>query len=87
MTKSGRRALFLLVATTANMVLTVLILVALVILWSLLSRWLNISPQAFIPATLVAFIGAIIVSGVAYHKILTRIQRDPALAERFGLLK
>jgi hypothetical protein len=87
MTKNGRRALFLLVATVANMLLTVVILVALVLLWSLLSAWLKISSSAFIPATLVAFLAAVVGAGVVYGKFLKAIQKRPELSERFGLVK
>jgi hypothetical protein len=87
MTKNGRRTLFLLVATAANMLLTVIIIVALVILWSLLSSWLKISQNAFIPATLVAFIAAVILSGFIYSRVLKALRKRPDLEERFGLLK
>jgi hypothetical protein len=87
MTKNGKRVLFLLVATAANMLLTVGILVALVILWSLFMNWLKISANAFIPGTLVAFIGAVVLSGFIYSKTLKAIQKRPDLAKRFGLLK
>jgi hypothetical protein len=87
MTKTGRRALFLLVATLANMLLTVAILVVLVLLWSLLSSWLGISSSVFIPATLGAFLAAVVIAGVIYGKFLKAIQKRPELSERFGLVK
>jgi hypothetical protein len=87
MTKNGRRALFLLVATAANMLLTVVLLVVLVLLWSLLSGWLGISSSVFIPATLVAFIAAVVIAGIIYSKFLKAIQKRPDLTERFGLVK
>jgi len=88
MTKNGRRALFLLVATVANMLLTLVILVALVLLWSLLSDWLKISSKAIIlPVTLGAFMAAVVLAGIVYGKFLKAIQKRPELSERFGLVK
>lgn len=87
MTKSGRRALFLFVATAANLLLTILILVVLVIAWSLVAHWLNISAASVLPATIAAFIAAVALAGLAYHKYLKFLQGRPDLAERYGLLK
>ena len=87
MTKNGRRVLFLLVATVLNMLLTIVIVVALVVLWSLLATWLKISQASIAPATLVAFLAAVVLSGVIYGKALKALRKRPDLVERFGLLK
>ena len=60
MTKNGRRALFLLAATAANMLLTVLI---------------------------VAFLAGVVLSGIAYSRVLKALRKRPDLEERFGLIK
>jgi hypothetical protein len=87
MTKNGRRALFLLVATVANMLLTFVIIVALVIGWSLLASLFKISQNSIIPATLVAFLAAVVLSGFIYSRVLKALRKRPDLEERFGLLK
>jgi hypothetical protein len=86
MTKNGRRALFLLVATVLNMLLTIVIVVAIAILWYFISLGLKI--QATMPvAIMVAFLAAVILSGFAYSKVLKALRKRPDLVERFGLLK
>jgi hypothetical protein len=87
MTKNGRRVLFLLVATVLNMLLTIVIVLALVVLWSLLATWLKISQATIAPATLVAFLAAVVISGFVYSKVLKALRKRPDLEERFGLLK
>ena len=87
MTKNGRRALFLLVATVANMLLTVVIILALIVGWSLIAGWLKISQNALLPVTLVAFVAAVVISGFIYNKVLKALRKRPDLEERFGLLK
>ena len=86
MTKNGRRALFLLVATVANMLFTVILIVILLVAWSLLAQALQIPNNTPIP-WFVAFFAAIIVSGFAYSKVLKVIQKRPGLSDRFGLIK
>jgi membrane protein implicated in regulation of membrane protease activity len=86
MTKSGRRALFLLVATTVNFLATVLMIAALLVAWHFLAKALGIPDGSPIPF-FVAFLAAVVLSGFAYHKYLKRLQRRPDLAERYGLLK
>jgi uncharacterized membrane protein YbhN (UPF0104 family) len=87
MTKNGRRALFLLVATVLNMLLTIVIVVGLVVLWSLIASWLKLSQASIAPATLVAFIAGVILSGFAYARVLKALRKRPDLEERFGLVK
>jgi putative effector of murein hydrolase LrgA (UPF0299 family) len=86
MTKNGRRALFLLVATIANMLLTIILITAILILWTLVSQWLHI-PSGGPIAWFVAFFAAIVLAGLAYSKFLKALQKRPELSERFGLLK
>jgi hypothetical protein len=86
MTKTGRRALFLLVASLANMLLTILLIVALLVVWTLIAQWLKIPNNTPIP-WFVAFFAAVVVSGVIYSKVLKAIQNRPELTERFGLIK
>jgi uncharacterized protein YqfA (UPF0365 family) len=87
MTKNGRRGLFLLVATLANMLLTFIIIIALIVLWSLISQKLGITANTMAPAIIVAFLAAVILSGLIYSKVLKALQKRPDLEERFGLLK
>jgi hypothetical protein len=86
MTKNGRRALFLLVATLANMLFTLILIAALVLAWILLSQWLKIPNTTPVP-WLVAFVVAVVLSGFVYSKALKAIQKRPELCERFGLIK
>jgi hypothetical protein len=87
MTKNGRRGLFLLVATVANLVFTVILIVAFLAIWSLVSGALNIQESTMGPAVIVAFIGAIVLSGFIYSRVLKAMAKRPDLGERFGLLK
>lgn len=87
MTKKGRRALFLLVATVANMLLTILIVVALVLIWSLVASKLGILANSMAIAVMVAFLAAVILSGFIYSKVLKALQNRPDLMERYGLSK
>lgn len=86
MTKNGRRALFILVATIANMLLTIILIVILLVLWNLLAQGLGIPTNTPIPF-FVAFLAAIVLSGLAYGKFLKAMQKNPKLSERFGLVK
>jgi hypothetical protein len=87
MTKNGRRGLFLLVATLGNLILTVIIIVALLAIWSLVSGALKIQEATMGPAIIVAFVGAIVLSGFIYSRVLKAVQKRPDLVERYGLLK
>jgi membrane protein implicated in regulation of membrane protease activity len=87
MTKNGRRALFLLVATALNMLLTIIIVVAVLVLWSLIATWFNISQASAVPVTLVAFLAGVILSGFAYSRAIKALRKRPDLEERFGLVK
>jgi len=86
MTKNGRRALFLLVATVANMLFTIVLIVVLLVAWSLIAQALRIPNNTPIP-WFVAFLAAIVVAGFTYSKVLKAIQKRPGLSERFGLIK
>jgi hypothetical protein len=87
MTKTGRRMLFLVVATVANMVLTIVLIVALLALWLGIASLLHIGSNTAAPAIIVAFLGAIVLSGLVYSKVLKYLRKRPDLEERFGLLK
>ncbi len=87
MTKSGRRALFLLVATVANLLITCLILVILLLGWSGLSRLLAIPQDAFQYAFMASFLIAIVASGLIYSRVLKYLSDKPELVERFGLAR
>lgn len=87
MTKNGRRGIFLLVATLANMLLTFIIIIALIVLWSLIAQQLGISANSMAPAIIVAFLVAVVLSGFIYSRVLKALQKRPDLEERFGLLK
>jgi hypothetical protein len=87
MTKNGRRGLFLLVATLANLVSTVILIVAMLAIWSLISGALKIQEATMGPAVIVAFVGAIVISGFIYSRVLKAVKKRPDLGERYGLLK
>jgi hypothetical protein len=88
MTKNGRRGLFLLVATVANMLLTVILIFALLAAWFGVASLLGIeSGKTAAPAILVAFIAAVVLSGFVYSRVLKSLRKRPDLEERFGLLK
>jgi hypothetical protein len=87
MTKNTRRSLFLVVATVANMLLTIVLVVALVLLWSVIANKLGILANSMAIAVMVAFIAAVVISGFVYSKVLKAIQNRPDLMERYGLLK
>jgi hypothetical protein len=87
MTKNGRRVLFLLIATVANMLLTVLLIVALLAFWTLLSGWLKIQAATMGPAIIVCFLAGVVLSGFIYSRVLKALRKRPDLEERFGLLK
>ena len=88
MTKNGRRALFLLVATVLNMLLTIIIMAVVYIALSALCGLLNIG-AGFIGVVIIGitFLAGIVLSGLAYGKVLKAIRKRPDLEERFGLLK
>jgi hypothetical protein len=86
MTKTARRALFLVVATAANMLLTIIVAIVLgtgVIL--LLGAFKIKIEGAFV--ILLAALAGVVLSGLAYAKFLKAIRKRPDLEERFGLLK
>ena len=87
MTKNGRRISFLLVATVANMLLTIVLIIALLMLWSLISGWLKLAAATMAPAILVCFVAAVVLSGFIYSKVLKALRKRPDLEARFGLLK
>ena len=88
MTKNGRRALFLHVATVLNMLLTIIIMAVVYIALSALCGLLNIG-AGFIGVVIIGitFLAGIVLSGLAYGKVLKAIRKRPDLEERFGLLK
>ncbi len=86
MSKSGRRALFIIVATLANIVLIFAITIALIALYSVtLGRVLKAESSAF--AVLVCIILSFVLSIVIYTKILNAIQKRPDLVEKWALNK
>ena len=87
MTKNGRRALFLLVATVANMLLTVLLIFAFLAAVFGITQALGIKISSAAPVILVSFLGAVVLSGFIYSKVLKAMRKRPDLEERFGLLK
>lgn len=87
MTKNGRRIAFLVVATIANMALTIFLIVALLMIWSLVSGALKLAPGTMAPAILVSFIAAVVLSGFIYSRVLKALRKRPDLEARFGLLK
>jgi hypothetical protein len=87
MTKNGRRALFLLVATVANMLLTVILIFAFLSAWLVFAQAVGLNANSSGPAIIVAFLAAVILSGFIYSKVLKALRKRPDLEERFGLLK
>jgi hypothetical protein len=87
MTKNGRRALFLLVATVANMLLTVIFIVAFLSGWFALAQALGLKSNGSGPAIIISFVAAVVLSGLIYNKALKVLRGRPDLEERFGLLK
>jgi uncharacterized protein YebE (UPF0316 family) len=86
MTKNVRRTLFLLVATAANMLLTVIIIVVIFIALNALFMAIGLK-NAGTAIIIVSFLAGIVLSGFAYSKVLKALQKRPELVERFGLLK
>ena len=88
MTKNSRRALFLLVATVANMLLTIVIIVAVYVGLSLLAGVLKIN-ASFVGIAILgtAFLAGVVLSFIVYSKILKYLRKRPDLEARFGLLK
>ena len=87
MTKNGRRVLFLVAATAANMLLTVVLIFAFIAAWFGVSQALGVKAETAAPAILVSFIAAVVVSGFIYGRVLKALRKRPDLEERFGLLK
>ena len=87
MTKNGRRVLFLLVATVANMLLTVIIIFAILALWFGVAQAVGIKANTAAPAILVAFLAGVVLSGFIYSRVLKALRKRPDLEQRFGLLK
>jgi hypothetical protein len=87
MTKNGRRALFLLVASLANMLLTLILIFAFIAAWFGIAQVLGIKADSAAPAIIVSFLAAVVLSGVIYSKVLKSLRKRPDLEERFGLLK
>jgi membrane protein implicated in regulation of membrane protease activity len=86
MTKNGRRALFLLVATVANMLLTVIIIVAVWLGLSLLLSQIGVR-NAGSYVIIVAFLAGVVLSFFIYGRVLKALRKRPDLEERFGLIK
>jgi hypothetical protein len=87
MTKNARRALFLVVATVGNFLVTALILVALVLGWSAVAGAVGIEQSTILPAFVISFVVAVALSFFIYGKFLKYVAGRPDLEERFGLLK
>ena len=87
MTKSARRAVFLIVATLANFLITAFVLVALILIWGAIAGALNFSQSTIMPAFVISFIAAVVISFLVYGKFLKYVAARPELEERFGLLK
>jgi hypothetical protein len=86
MTKNGRRALFLLVATVSNMLLTLLLIVVVFIALNSLAMAVGLKNAAGV-IIIVSFLGAVVLSGFIYSRVLKYLRKRPDLEERFGLLK
>ena len=86
MTKNTRRALFLLVATVANMLLTIIIIVVVFMGLNLLLPLIGIKNAGPV-IIIIAFLAGIVLSFIVYSKILKYLRKRPDLEERFGLLK
>jgi hypothetical protein len=86
MTKNGRRTLFLLVATVANMLLTVIIIVIAFIGLNALAMALSLKNLGA-GIIIVSFLAGVVLSGFAYSRVLKALHKRPDLEERFGLIK
>lgn len=87
MTRSGRRAVFLIVATVANFLVTIILMALLMLLWSAISGLLSLSQDSVFPAFMAAFLLAVVLSGFIYSRVLRYLSDKPELVERFGLSK
>jgi uncharacterized integral membrane protein len=88
MTKNARRALFLLVATAANMLLTVIIIIFVFVALNALSMAIGLKSQdGAIIIIIVSFLSGVVLSAFAYSRVLKAFRKRPDLEERFGLLK
>ena len=86
MTKNSRRALFLLVATLANMLLTIIIIVVVLVGLNLLFPLIGIKNAGPV-IIIIAFLAGIVLSFIVYSKILKSLRKRPDLEARFGLIK
>ncbi len=86
MTKNGRRAIFLLVATVSNMLLTVIIIIILFVALNALAMAIGLK-NAGGAIIIVSFLAGVVLSGFAYSRVLKALRKRPGLEERFGLLK
>lgn len=86
MTKNSRRILFLLVATLANMLLTVIIIVLVFIGLSALAMALSLKNLG-LAVIIVSFLAGVVLSGFAYSRVLKALHKRPDIEERFGLIK
>jgi hypothetical protein len=84
MTKGARTAIFILAATAANILVTALSFILLLVLYGLtLGRVLKIATAA--PVILVAFLASIVISSIAYKKGLDWARKRWKLEEKLGL--
>jgi Na+/glutamate symporter len=87
MTKNARRATFLAVATLANFLVTLIVLIALGALLVLITGALKLQMSSSLPLFVIAFIGAVVLSFFIYGKFLKYVSSRPDLQERFGIKK
>jgi hypothetical protein len=84
MTKGARTALFILVATAANILVTAASFILLLVIYGLsLGRVLKIATAA--PVILVAFLASILISSLIYKKGLDWARKKWNLEEKLGL--
>jgi len=84
MTKGGKTALFMLIATVANILATAVAFVLILVLYGLtLGRVLKLESSA--PVIIIAFIGSIVLAGFAYKKALDWANKKWHLEEKLGL--
>lgn len=84
MTKGSATALFLVVATLANILLTALFFFGLLFVYGLtLGRFLKVGSSIF--AIFGAFVAAVVLSALVYNAVLKRARKRFDLEKRFGL--
>ncbi|MDA8426677.1 MAG: hypothetical protein M0Z80_11125 [Treponema sp.] len=84
MSKGGRAALFVLLATVGNLVVTALLFAAILFAYSLtLGRFLQLGPFALFGA----FVIAVVLSVLVYTAILKRLRRKYDLEKLIGFKK